>query len=134
MGKDQRRLARDKKAIDAQIAAEAKCEDVQMLKFGQIIDLSVIEKAGNSQDEDAITARLKEVDTLHDEELSKLRADIKGMQQTHMKVTQDNTKLLFSISSLTKDQHRLEKDLGSSGGMSVADQGPAQHKSLEERN
>ena len=56
------------------------------------------------------------------------------MQQTHMKVTQDNTKLLFSISSLTKDQHRLEKDLGSSGGMSVADQGPAQHKSLEERN
>lgn len=68
--KDQRRLARDKKAIDAQIAAsEAKCEDVQMLKFGQIIDLSVLEKAGNAQEENAVQQRLRDLDAAHDDEI-----------------------------------------------------------------
>merc|ERR1712167_53802 len=97
----------------------------QMLKFGQIIDLSVLEKAGNAQEENAVQQRLRDLDAAHDDEISKLQAAMKDAQTQNMKVMQDNTKLLQSISTLTTDQQRLEKDLGQGGGgVSVADQAP----------
>eukprot|EP00976_Prorocentrum_cordatum_P071208 1180232-Prorocentrum_minimum.AAC.2 len=63
-------LHRDKKAKEQRIAElEGRAYDVQMLKFGQLIDLSVLDRMGSNKGADDLRESLKKQELQHAMEL-----------------------------------------------------------------
>lgn len=134
--KEQSRLAREKKAKENEIAASiAKCDDLQMLKFGQIIDLESLDRMAQSKTVDELRARIAAQEVKNDNEQGALRQQHLGQREGLLRAVQDNTRLLQEIAQLSSRQFRLEKELNSStAGVHVADQGPSVKKEIQERN
>jgi hypothetical protein len=134
--KEQSRLGREKKLKDAEIAGlNAKCEDLQMLKFGQIIDLEALDKVSVSKTVDDLNEKIRVEEMKNDRQLVTMKTNHQKYRETLLRATQENTKLLENIAELSQRQFRLEKELNSTGGqMTVADQGPLIKNEVEERN
>jgi len=134
--KEQSRLSREKKVKDAEISASnAKCDDLQMLKFGQIIDLEALDKVSVSKTVDDLNEKIRVEELKNDRQLSTMKRNHQQYRETLLRATQENTKLLQSIAELSQRQFKLEKELNSTGGqMTVADQSPLIKNEVEERN
>jgi len=134
--KEQSRLGREKKVKDAEIAQfNAKCDDLQMLKFGQIIDLEALDKVSVSKTVDDLNEKIRVEELKNDRQLSTMKRNYQQYREQLLRATQENTQLLESIAELSSRQFKLEKELNSTGGqMTVADQGPLIKNEVEERN
>jgi len=134
--KEQSRLGREKKLKDAEIAQfNAKCDDLQMLKFGQIIDLEALDKVSVSKTVDDLNEKIRVEELKNDRQLSTMKKNYQQYREQLLLATQENTKLLENIAELSQRQFKLEKELNSTGGqMTVADQGPLIKNEVEERN
>lgn len=96
----------------AAIAVEQKkCEDVQMLKFGQIIDLSILAKVGVDEGAAELKRKLKLMENSSVVKLTEWDKKIQDAKDELAKITQQNTRWLERVAKLTKAQYDLEDQL-----------------------
>jgi WD40 repeat protein len=134
--KEQSRLAREKKLKEAEIAlSTAKCDDLQMLKFGQTIDLEALDRVSVSKTVDDLREKTRLEEAKNERELGQMKRQHNQYREAVLRGTQENTALLEKIATLSKKQFKLEKELNASGGqLHVADRGPLIKNEVEERN
>jgi hypothetical protein len=142
--RDRTRLDRGYTEREAELeVATSRCRELQLLKFGQIIDLDVLDRAGTDAAEAAAARKVAAIETGHAEELAHLTTERRRLQGSLIQETGKNTALLQEIAAHSARQLNLEKDLnrGSSsgsqsggGGSSWGDTGPIIRRQVEERN
>lgn len=132
---EKKKLFREKKMRKKRIEAqEEKCNDLQMLKFGQTIDLESLDKMGSRQALDEINKKKRRLEVRQEGEVIKLRREIASSQEGLIETTQENTVNLERIAQLTNQQQTLERDLNSGGGGGAGDQAGIMRRDVEERN
>lgn len=117
------------------IAVEKKkCEDVQMLKFGQIIDLSILAKVGVDEGAAELRRKLKVLEGTSVRKLTEWDRRIMEAKNELATITQQNTSWLERVAQLTKAQYDLEDQLNSTTkNVHVADTSPVDEKDSNER-
>ena len=112
--KEHVQLNRDKRAKEAKIVElEKKAKDVQMLKFGQIIDLDVLDRLGTNKGSEDLKETLKKQEAQQNRELKDWDRKIEVAVQRLASLTHENTFHLNQISELTAKQKMLEKKISS---------------------
>lgn len=112
--KDVKSIAKDLQQRNELIAAERKkCEDVQRLKFGQIIDLSILEKVGEDDGAKELNARLHELEEMSIQKVIEWDRKLQDARDDLANITQENTAWLERVAQLTKTQYDLEDRLNS---------------------
>ena len=90
---------------------DAKCASVQILKFGQLVDLEQLEElAVNTRAEELKGLLYQQEETLSTE-MKGVQADLEEAKVELSAATRTNTQLLQALASLTERQHSLEQDL-----------------------
>jgi len=117
------------------IAVEQKrCQDVQMLKFGQIIDLSILAKVGVDEGAAELRRKLKNLEAGSVQKLNEWDKKIQDAKDELAKITAQNTRWLERVASLTKAQYDLEDQLNTTTkNVHVADSSPIDEKSDSDR-
>ena len=134
--KTKTRLEKEKKTQVAGIAMlEKKCEDLQMLKFGQKIDLEALDGANDTKLVDDVNEKIRVEELKNERQLTAMKKQHTQFREAVLRATQANTALLESIAALSQKQFKLEKELNSSSGqLHVNDRGPLIKNEVEERN
>ncbi len=112
---------------------EARARDVQMLKFGQEVDLEVLEKMSGNKTAEELKLQLKKLEAKNARELKAWQVQIDEAAAELASVTKQNTEKLERVAELTSAQHRLEKELNSTQSRMVAEVGPSKEKMKAER-
>ena len=111
-----RKLQKDKKLRQKEIEVqESRCVELQMLKFGQIIDLESLDKIGDSKMVDDLNEKINAMETKFEREVHKFRRGLSAVQSKMLRTIQDNTAHLERLAQLTNQQQTLEKELNSKG-------------------
>jgi chromosome segregation ATPase len=132
--KQHRVLLRELAARREEIGIEkAKCEDVQMLKFGQIIDLHILEKVGVDEGASELRAKLEALETGGVERAEEWDDKIEQARNELARITEQNTRWLDKVAKLTKAQYDLEDTLNHTRNVHVADSSPLDDQSDLER-
>ena len=92
---------------------EKKAKDVAMLKFGQIIDLDVLDRLGTNKGSEDLKETLKKQEAQQNRELKDWDRKIEDSVQKLASLTHENTFHLNQISELTAKQKMLEKKISS---------------------
>ena len=133
--KEKKKLYREKKSRKKLITAqEEKCNDLQMLKFGQTIDLESLDKMGSRKALDEVNQKKKRLERRQEIEIVKAKKSIRSANENLIETTQENTVQLERIAQLTHQQQSLEKELNSGGSGGSGDQGGIMRRDVEERN
>lgn len=134
--KEKRALEKDKLVKEKKIEKQAKeCEEIQMLKFGQLVDIDALDKISVNNDEAELKSKSNELEIANEKEIFSLQAKHRRMKEKLLDSTNVNTSKLNNIAELNGRQFFLEKELnGKGGGMQVADDGPTIREETEERN
>ena len=128
-----RRLQKEKKLRQKEIEKqEARCVELQMLKFGQLIDLASLDQMGDRKMVDDLNKKIAGIETKYERELHKIKKGIKAVKEQMLKTIQDNTANLERIAALTGQQQTLEKELNTKGSAPGAAGGLARQE-IEER-
>jgi len=113
---------------------QKRCEDVQMLKFGQIIDLSILAKVGVDEGAADLRRKLKGLEAGSVQKLSEWDKKIQDAKDELAKITAQNTRWLERVANLTKAQYDLEDQLNTTTkNVHVADSSPVDEKSDSDR-
>ncbi|KAG1684251.1 hypothetical protein DVH05_015278 [Phytophthora capsici] len=123
--KQQNVLAREKRQQQEAIArSQDRSEQLMRLKFGQLVDLEVLDRAcdASSVDELQTRVKLREVET--ERALRRVKQTHPQLQHAILQATEQNTALLAQIASLTEHQAELERQLNrNQGGGSDSNEG-----------
>lgn len=135
------RLERAKVALHAQITRlKGKCDDLQMLKFGQLIKLDILDRdSKNNEGERALNKNINIINAAHASQLGKLNRRQSLLHDQLLQVTRRNTQYLARIALLSSSQYQLEKEINvtkalSSGVSTGSDSVPMIRREVEERN
>merc|ERR1712139_18951 len=90
---------------------QAKFQDIQMLKFGQIIDLDLIEKSAPNKYVQELQEKVAEAEREHRRRLAEWEKRIEKSRKELAKVTCDNTSLMEQIVSMGYSQMQLDSAL-----------------------
>eukprot|EP00891_Asterochloris_glomerata_P004431 jgi/Astpho2/4431/Aster-x1240 len=105
-------LLRDKAAQQKQLQElQQRVIDVQMLKFGKIIDLDVLDKIGSVKGAADLKAQLKKQESACAQELAEWDRRIKARRNELAALTQANTRCLTAMATLAGTQRSLEASL-----------------------
>ncbi|CEO97919.1 unnamed protein product (mitochondrion) [Plasmodiophora brassicae] len=129
-------LTRALRQKHAAIEVERKrCEDVQILKFGRLVDIATLELASTNTAAVEILDKLNRLQKMWARKLSALDQDIANADAELAQVTNENTRLLHVIAALTEQQYSLEDHLNkASESIHVGDSGgPSNRHEIEER-
>ncbi|KAJ0406656.1 hypothetical protein P43SY_009767 [Pythium insidiosum] len=110
--KQQSVLAREKNIQQQRIAQiQHKCEQLQLLKFGQLVDIELLDKACDTTRvaERQAKVRAREMDT--ERELVRVRQQHQQLQRRILDATEQNTALLGQLAALSERQLALEREL-----------------------
>jgi len=107
---------------------DRKCIELQMLKFGQIIDLEKLDQNQvENPEEDILKDKVSKLESMFDDELKKIKASNQQYKAKLLDVTKVNTQMLAQVASLSGKQLLMEKELNntkSGNGGLVADDEP----------
>jgi hypothetical protein len=133
--KEHKALKKELKDKKLQIDEEKKkCEDVQMLKFGQIIDMSILEKVKEDESAKVLRDRLQALEASSVQRVSEWDQKIQGARDELARITQENTQWLERVAQLTKAQYDLEHQLNATTkNVHIADTRPSDEKENSER-
>ena len=93
--KEHQQLLRDKKAKEGRIAdLDQRAYNVQMLKFGQEIDLELLDRIGTTRGAEELQEQLKAQEASQARELRQWDRKIEQMQDQMMSLTMENTQCL----------------------------------------
>ena len=132
----QRKLEGMRKKKKVEVAAlDARCVELQIMKFGAVIDLDDLENSTTNSTVQKLQAKIKKQEASQAAQLSKMRRAVKDKEQELMRFTAANTRILQETSALTERMHRLEKGLNTTAGAGepVSNNDPAAKKDAEER-
>jgi len=90
---------------------EARARDVQLLKFGQVIDLERIESVGVNKAAEELKVRIIKVEATQEQALQGWLGKLKGVKQNLKDATEKSTSSLNQVASLFERQHALEQSL-----------------------
>merc|ERR1712054_139672 len=115
---------------------EEKNKGLQMLRFGQLVNMELLDQGNDGAGkEEEMNVRIAEQEMKNESELFSMELKSKGLKESLLRATQQNTELLNEIAELSGRQFHLEKELnGNSSGVSVNDTGPTVRSEVEERN
>jgi len=88
-----------------------KFQDIQMLKFGQIVDLDLIERSAPNKYVMELQDRVSEAEREHRRKIADWEKRIEKQKKELTKVTQDNTSLMDQIVSMGYSQMQLDAAL-----------------------
>ncbi|GMF32680.1 unnamed protein product [Phytophthora fragariaefolia] len=145
--KQQSVLAREKRLQQETIArAQERSEQLQRLKFGQLVDLEVLDRACDASAVDELQSRVKLREVEGERTLRRVKQTHPKLQHAILQATEQNTALLAQIASLTERQAGLERELnrnqgsgsgsgGDGGGfLSLEDDAVLAEREMKERN
>ncbi|KAJ3045333.1 Cilia- and flagella-associated protein 44 [Rhizophlyctis rosea] len=112
----------------------SRATDVQMLKFGQIIDLEKLERMGVNRIADELRDKLAKEDVKRMRELGGWDEKINELKEELTELTRENTVRLERLVDLTEEKGRLEDALNESQGSVTAEYSGPQKKDIQERN
>nr|A8J1V4.1 RecName: Full=Cilia- and flagella-associated protein 44 [Chlamydomonas reinhardtii] len=128
-------LLRDKADKEARVAElEARAHDVQMLKFGQVIDLELLDRVSSSRGTEELREDLKKQELAYARELAEWDAKINARMDELVVLTRENTACLNAVSELTAAQRRLESGLTATRKGLFADPVQQRRAEVEERD
>jgi hypothetical protein len=134
--KEKRTLEKDKVVKEKEIEKQhVRCEELQMLKFGQLINITELDKISVNSEEIELKKKTEALEITNEKEVYQVHAKHRKLKEKLLDVTQVNTGKLNQIAEMNGRQFFLEKELnGNKGGMQVADDGPTMREDTEERN
>jgi len=133
IGKNNRRVAKGIKAETGENGIlRGKFEEVQMLKFGQLVDLDKLEKMADNKQADVLKAKVRATENLQLRELTDLDNGIRGAQHEYAEATRENTIRLQRLADLTDQQHTLEMALNSTQGQLSAAEDTSRSAGMDE--
>ncbi|TPX71174.1 hypothetical protein SpCBS45565_g01378 [Spizellomyces sp. 'palustris'] len=112
---------------------EARATDVQMLKFGHIIDLEKLERMGVNKGADELREKLAKEDAKRLKEVEELEVQLNRLKEEITDVTRENTVRLESLVDLTDARQKLEEQLNTSQLSATAEYSGPQRKDVQER-
>ena len=92
---------------------EARAVDVQMLKFGQLINLEAIESVSVNKGAEELKDRVRLLEAQQQRQLKGLHAKLRQAKLELKVATEASTASLNSVASLFQRQQKLESDLNS---------------------
>ena len=105
-----------------------------MLKFGKIIDLSILAKVGVDHGAAELRAKLNVLEQSSQRKLQEWDHKITSAKDDLAQITQQNTQWLERVSTLTKAQYELEDQLNSTtSSVHVSDGSAGDEKSDSDR-
>lgn len=132
--KQHRVLLRELSAAREAIGVEKKkCEDVQLLKFGQIIDLSILSKVGVETGAVELREKLSQLEHSAVERVEDWDRKIEQSHSELAQITEQNTRWLDKVAKLSKAQYDLEDTLNQTANVHVADSAPLDEQADRER-
>lgn len=145
--KQQSVLAREKRLQQETIArSQERSEQLQRLKFGQLVDLEVLDRACDASAVDELQARVKLREVEGERTLRRVKQMHPQLQHAILQATEQNTALLAQIAALTERQAELERELNRSQGsgsgsggdgsglLSLEDDAALAEREMKERN
>jgi hypothetical protein len=119
---DQNEDEKEKNKLMDQIAAmAAKLAEIQKLKFGQPVDLVMLEQLRVNADADALRAEIDRVEGEQGDEMNGVLDSTAAATNTLTQEVQRNTALLANLASLTEQQRDIEGVLQNSRTTQTAD-------------
>jgi len=115
--KDNKRVSKHIGELQGEIQKlAAKSREVQMLKFGQEVDLDALSKRSVNKTGEVLEAKCRKIELRQMREMSEAQAKIRAAQFELSDMTKENTMRLARLADLTADQHRLEMSLNATQG------------------
>ncbi|KAL1522827.1 hypothetical protein AB1Y20_017796 [Prymnesium parvum] len=126
-------LQRDQAAKEDKLRElDARARDVQMLKFGQVINLEAIESVGVNKGAEELKDRIKSLEIAQDQALQSMQAKLKQAKQELKRATEKSSESLNTVATLFEQQHHLENALNNKQQQKIATKEP--HVERKERN
>eukprot|EP00752_Nemacystus_decipiens_P009571 g8551.t1 len=134
--RDRGRLEKARVVKEAEMEEhQARCNEIQVLKFGQLIDLEMVDKVSSGMSQEEARRRVAAIEEKHATELARLEERNRELRSNLLESTYENTKRLREVADLSSRQFTLEKELNTSGGSAaVGSRGPTLRKEAEERD
>jgi predicted nuclease with TOPRIM domain len=104
-----------------------------MLKFGQIIDLHILEKVGVDEGASELQAKLAALESGGVARAEEWDQRIESARDELARITEQNTRWLDKVAKLTKAQYDLEDTLNHTRNVHVADSAPLDEQADVER-
>ncbi|EER00737.1 conserved hypothetical protein, partial [Perkinsus marinus ATCC 50983] len=105
------RMRENKKINEAKKELERRLEDIQQLKFGQLVDIDDLEKSGMSREQEELGDRLRETELRIQKRLAKWEEKLKEERQVYVEVTRANTKVMEDLVKLGQRRASLDTEL-----------------------
>ncbi len=105
------KLSKEKSLKESSISQQVKkCEELQLLKFGQLIDIDALDKISKKTEsvEEVERTTIEETKT-NDSKVDQLNSSIKSLKQKQLEVTLRSTYLLNQIAELSDKHIYLEQ-------------------------
>uniref|UniRef100_A0A061QH80 Wd repeat-containing protein 52 n=2 Tax=Tetraselmis sp. GSL018 TaxID=582737 RepID=A0A061QH80_9CHLO len=133
--KEHQQLLRDKKAKESRLAdLDKRAYNVQMLKFGQEIDLELLDRLGTTRGAEELQEQLKTQEVSFAKELQEWDKKIEEAQDKMVSLTSENTQLLQTVTNLSKKQKSLETRLSNTQGNLFNDPISKRREEIAERD
>jgi len=133
--KEHMQLARGRQEKERRIAElETKARDVQMLKFGQLINLSLLDKAGVNKAAEELKDQLKLQEARQARELKEAENVIRSKRHEFATLMRENTGCLEQVAGLTRAQRELERGLNDAAGTLLGDNKASRVREAEQRD
>ena len=134
--KEKRALEKDKVLKEKEIEKQhVRCNELQMLKFGQLINIGELDKISVNSEEIELKKKTEALEVVNMGQIHTVHRKERKLKEKLLDVTKVNTGKLNKIAEMNGRQFFLEKELnGNKGGMQVADDGPTLRQETEERN
>ena len=105
-------LYKEKKVAEAHVKEwEQKVFEVQLLKFGQKVDLESLEDVSVDRKTEELKEKLREEEILWDRAMRVQMQALKKLKQQQQQAISTNSKLLKELADMRHEQHRLEDQL-----------------------
>ena len=102
------------KAVAGMTEWENKVYEVQLLKFGQRVNLELLENIAVDRESEELKAQLKMEEIFWEREVMKQDERLLEFRQAHQQRIAENTAHLKQLGSLRAEQYEIEQDLGTS--------------------
>uniref|UniRef100_A0A0G4I0H2 Cilia- and flagella-associated protein 44 n=1 Tax=Chromera velia CCMP2878 TaxID=1169474 RepID=A0A0G4I0H2_9ALVE len=125
---------KEKKVIETDLQAlTRKYEEVQMLRFGQVVDLDLIERGQPTEQMQELEEKCEEVERMCSRQIAEQNKQIEMAQEQLLSETRRNTELMDKIVKLGHSQLTLDQALNARlHSVTVNDPGPTLEKERRE--
>ncbi|RHZ39397.1 hypothetical protein DYB26_009026 [Aphanomyces astaci] len=133
--KQQSQLLRDKTRQNELIGqVNEKCNQLQLLKFGRLIDIDLLDKACDTGNLNELKTKVRTKEMHGEKQLTEAKGEQQRLKMEILAATQENTRLLTEIALLSERQFGLEKELNQADvNNTLVDDGAQLEKEMSER-